>query len=72
MVLTGPEGSEAFCYRVARTVELGAEDDSDGGHEQGNGSDEGGGQDFDNDDEQDDESSASSPTPHIACLRLAL
>jgi hypothetical protein len=31
MLLTGPEGSDLFCNRVARTVGIGAEGDSDQG-----------------------------------------
>jgi hypothetical protein len=31
MLLTGPEGGGLFCNRVARTVEIGAKDDSDQG-----------------------------------------
>lgn len=43
MVLTGPYGSKAICNRVARTVEIGAEDESNSGDEQGNGDEQGGG-----------------------------
>lgn len=37
MILTGPEGSEAVCNRVATTVEMGSEDESDSGNGQESG-----------------------------------
>lgn len=37
MILTGPEGSEAVCNRVAMTVDVGDEDDPDSEVGQGNG-----------------------------------
>ena len=42
MVLTGPYGSKAICNRVARTVEIGAEDEANSGDDQGNGDEQGG------------------------------
>lgn len=39
MILTGPEGNEAACNRVARAIEIGAEDGSDSGSGQGGGTD---------------------------------
>lgn len=74
MVLTGQEGSAAFCNHVARTVELGAEDesvdgdDSDDGDGQGNEFDGGDEQGVESDDNQDDESGANSPSPHLGVL----
>jgi hypothetical protein len=54
MVVTGPYGSEAFCNRVSETVEIGAEDNSDGGSGSGQN--------------DDDESGATMFLPHVSGL----
>jgi hypothetical protein len=57
MVVTGPYGSEAFCNRVSETVEIGAEDNSDGGSDSGENG--------------DDESGAAMFSPHVRGLMVS-
>jgi hypothetical protein len=70
MLLTGPEGSDLFCNRVARTVEIGAEDDSDS--ENGQSSESGGtsaqGDGSDSGDDESKESAATTDLPHFGGL----
>lgn len=78
-MLSEPEGSDAFCNRVARTVEIGAEEESDSGSGgdsgsgdgQGDGSESGSGGGDSESDIEDDESAAALFTPHVGGLAFA-
>jgi hypothetical protein len=73
MLLTGPEGSDLFCNRVARTVAIGAEDDS--GSEDGQGSESGGtsgqGDGSDSGGDESKESAATTYLPHFGGLGIS-
>jgi hypothetical protein len=65
-VLTGPEGSEAFCNRVAPSVEIGAQDNwvSDDGQGSEQGGEGSGGH-------SNDESAATTSVPHVTGLTVS-